>query len=384
MPKRLTFPHLSLPRVPMFRKRHPPVGSRPGTLMISEDSPPPRITLIDYTMDGLTEREIDRVEELRPYLASPSVTWIDVVGLGDERVLRELAALFDLHPLLIEDVVNVPQRPKSEPYDNLHLYVSRMLHMGDEITVRPEQLSIILGRHFLLTFQERAGDVLEPVRTRIRQGKGLLRQAGPDYLAYAILDTVIDSYYPLLEAVGDRLEELETEVIENPTDATIATIYRLKRDLLAIRRAIWPQRDAINSIVRDDHDLFTDQVRVYLRDSYDHCVQVMDVLESYREMAGGLLDVYLSSVNNRMNEVMKVLTVMASIFIPLTFIAGVYGMNFEFMPELHKRYAYPMVWAIMLTVAGGMVWLFVRKGWIRFGRAAGQRGGGVDKNGEAS
>jgi magnesium transporter len=354
-----------VPKTKFFEKRHPPVGARPGTLVVPEGAARPHITVFDYTIDGVVETEIEHVADVTPYLDRDSVTWVNVEGLGDEAMLREIATLFNLHPLLIEDVVNAPQRPKVEPYGDLLLLITRMVTIGDHdaASVEAEQVSIILGKRYVLTFQERQGNVFDPLRARIHRGLGAIRRSGTDYLAYAILDTVIDAYYPALEQIGEYLETLETEVVESPTNATVGRIYDLKRQLLTIRRAVWPQRDMINRMVHEE-EAFSEPVRVYLRDCYDHCVQAGDIIESYREMAGGLLDVYLSSVSNRTNEVMKVLTIMASIFIPLTFIAGVYGMNFEFMPELHHRLAYPILLTVMVVMAVAMVWYFQRRGWI--------------------
>lgn len=352
-----------------FEKRHPPVGARPGTLVIPVGAARPRISVFDYTLEEVAEVAIGQVGDLKPYLDRDSVTWVNVEGLGDETVLQEIAELFQLHPLLIEDVVNAPQRPKVEPYGDLLLLITRMIMVGndDGAQVDAEQVSIILGKRYVLTFQEKPGDVFDPLRARIHRGLGAIRRSGTDYLAYAILDTVIDAYYPALEQIGECVEELETEVVESPTKATIGRIYDLKRQLLTIRRAVWPQRDMLNRMIHEE-EAFSEPVRVYLRDCYDHCVQASDIIESYREMAGGLLDVYLSSVSNRMNEVMKVLTIMASIFIPLTFIAGVYGMNFEFMPELHHRLAYPILLTVMIVTAGAMIWYFQRRGWISTGK----------------
>jgi len=227
-----------------------------------------------------------------------------------------------------------------------------------------EQVSIVMAEGYVITFQEHYGDVLDPVRNRIRSGKGLIRGKGSDYLAYAIADTIIDGYYPVLEKVGDRLEAMESEVIENPSPEVLLNLNRMKNQLINLRRSIWPQREAINSLLRDDFDLISDDVRIYLRDTYDHCVQSSEVAEMFREMATGLMNTDLSAIANRTNEVMKVLTIMASIFIPLTFMAGIYGMNFEHMPELHYRYSYPLLWAAMSVTAVGMLIYFWRKGWI--------------------
>jgi len=348
----------------MFRKRHPPVGARPGTLVINDHAPKPVIRVFEYKPDSVKEHELSEVAQLRGLLHEDSVSWIDVQGLGDEDVLRSIAKVFDLHPLALEDVVNVPQRPKVEDYEKHLLFITRMVILDDAYTVEAEQVSVFIGPRFVLTFQERHGDVLDPVRARLRQGKGPIRRSGADYLAYAIIDTVVDGYYPILESLGEVLESMEDDIIERPRRSLLQKIHQIKRELLAIRRAIWPQREAINALIRDDNALISDTVRVYLRDVYDHCVQIIDVVETYRELAGGLMDIYLSSVSNRMNEVMKVLTIMASIFIPLTFMAGVYGMNFENMPELRVRWAYPILIAAMVAVAAVMVVYFRRKGWI--------------------
>ena len=358
----------------MFSKKHPPVGARPGTLVIDQAAKAPRIRVIDYTAETIDETEIADLDVLAEYRDRESVTWIDVQGLGDEEILRGIADIFSIHPLALEDVVNVPQRPKAETYDHQELYITRMAMLHDAHKLETEQIGICIGSNYVLTFQERHGDILDPVRQRVRRGKGPMRENGSDYLAYAIIDTIVDGYYPVIEAIGDYLEELEDEVVSTATKATLRKVYGVKRDLLALRRAIWPQREALGALVRDDNPFITDPVRVYLRDTQDHAVQIADVVETYREMAAGLMDVYMSSLSNRMNEVMKVLTMMASIFIPLSFLAGLYGMNFEHMPELHYRYSYPVLLAAMVTVAAGMVVFFFRRGWI----------GGRDDGGDES
>lgn len=347
-----------------FRKRHPPVGSRPGTLMIPEGALPPTIRIIDYGPDQVEEKEISELEELSLYAARDSVTWIDVQGLGDESVIRRIGEIFSLHALALEDAVNVPQRPKSESYERFQLFITRMTRYEPGSKVDVEQVSIFLGERFVLTLQERYGDIFDPVRSRIRAGLGPMRRSGPDYLVYALIDTVIDGYYPVLETMGEYLEELEGETLASAQPVHLRRIYDVKRELLELRRAIWPQREAINSLIRDEGPLVGETVRMYLRDCYDHAVQVIDVTETYRELTGTLMDLYLSAVSQRTNDVMKVLTVMASIFIPLTFLAGIYGMNFEHMPELSRPWAYPTLLGLMALVAGIMVTYFWRKGWI--------------------
>jgi magnesium transporter len=352
-----------------FKKKHTKVGARPGTLAIAKNAPPPKITSIHYNATEHRAVEVDSIEELTEAFNENEVSWVDVQGFGDRTIMRKLGTIFNLHPLLLEDVVNVPQRPKSEPYEDQLLLIVRMVRLDeDETTGKPivdmEQVSMVIGKDYVITFQERHGDILDPVRKRLISNKGIIRKRGPDYLAYAIADTIIDGYYPVLEIVGNHLESLETEVIDNPSPSVLGELNRLKNQLINLRRAIWPQREAINQLVRGNHALISEEVGVYLRDTYDHCIQTSEVAEMYREMVTGLMNTYLSSVANRTNEVMKVLTIMASIFIPLTFMAGIYGMNFEHMPELKYEYSYVILWVAMGTVATGMLIFFYRKGWI--------------------
>jgi magnesium transporter len=345
-------------------RKRPPPGARPGTLVVPEGALAPRIRLMRYDRETVEERDVSDPAALEPLIGAGRIAWVDVQGLGDERLLRRLGELFGLHALALEDVVHVGQRPKTEAYEGHQFYVSRMFRRLPSRAIDREQVSIFFGKHYVLTFQERYGDVLDPVRERLRQGKGPMRKSGPDYLAYAIIDAIIDGYYPVLEATGDTLEDLEHEVIAHATPTTLQRIHDVKRELLALRRGIWPQRDAINSLIRDDLPFVSKEVRIYLRDCYDHCVQLSDLVETYRELVSGLLGTYLSSIANRTNEVMKVLTIMASIFIPLTFLAGIFGMNFERMPELGIPWAYPALLGLMVVVALGMLVYFRRLGWI--------------------
>ena len=351
-----------------FRKRHPDVGARPGTLVIAEDAPSPRIRMISYDTNECHELEINSADELAVALDPGNVTWVDVQGFGDETLVQQIGEVFAIHPLALEDIVNMPQRPKTETYGEQVLVITRMVRVGNAEgaagSVDMEQVSLLLGENCVVTFQERYGDILDPVRARIRIATSRLRQNGPGYLTYAIIDTIIDGYYPVIEAIGDHLEHLEGVVIEKPSADVLRDLNRTKNMLVNLRRAVWPQREAVNSLIREENALITDEVRVFFRDTYDHCVQTAEVIEMYREMSTGLMNTYLSSIANRTNEVMKVLTIMASIFIPLTFLAGIYGMNFEHMPELHVSWAYPAVWIMMLATAGGMVGYFWRKGWI--------------------
>lgn len=349
----------------MFRRPRPPAGAAPGTLVIREGAPRPVVRMIQYSGDSLHEEQVHDLAGLADRVRPECVTWIDVQGLGDEQILRRIAGIFHMHPLALEDVVNVPQRPKVDAYDHNLLIITRMAMLADGQNLDMDQVSIVLGPHFVVTFQERPGDVLDPVRNRIRQDVGVIRRSGPDFLAYAILDATIDGYFPVLEAVGERLEDVEQAMIAGPRVETLHAVHDLKHDLLAVRRGIWPLRDAINALIRDENPLVSQPTRVHLRDCYDHCVQIIDVVETYRELASGLMDLYLSSIANRQNDIMRVLTVIATIFMPLTFLAGVYGMNFQYMPELHKPWAYPVLLACMAALALAMLAYFWRKGWLR-------------------
>ncbi|WP_367185814.1 magnesium/cobalt transporter CorA [Thermoleptolyngbya sp. C42_A2020_037] len=347
-------------------------GALPGTLTIEDDAPPPVITLIDYCEDSATRIPINEPEEAIPYLDADSVSWVDVKGLGSEDVLKRLGNIFNLHPLVLEDIVNVPQRPKVEEYGDQLLLITRMVTLKDSGRgFFTEQVSFILGKNYLLTVQEEPEyDSFGPVRERIRLGKGTIRSRGADYLAYCLLDSIVDGFFPVLETYGEELEELEDEVVAKPVRTTLEKIHTIKRELLNLRRSIWPMRDAISALIRDGEDLLQDEARMYLRDCYDHAVQVLDMVETYREVASSLMDVYVSSVGNRMNELMKQLTLISSIFIPLTFIAGVYGMNFNpdaspwNMPELNWYWGYPLCWAVMLLTSAGLLFYFWKRGWF--------------------
>lgn len=348
-------------------------GELPGTLELEPDALPPDIILIDYDETQATRVKLLSPEACIPYLQTASVSWFDVLGLGNQDTWRSMAEVFGLHPIALEDVVNVPQRPKMVDYENHVLIIAWMMRLEDDQdrSLCKEQVSFILAKHYLLTVQEEPEyDCFEPVRERIHYNKGTIRKHGVDYLAYALLDAIIDGYFPILEEYGEQIENLEDEVVFNPTPQTLRKIYQIRRDLLTLRRAIWSQRDAINILIRDGSYLISPEVRVYLRDCYDHTIQVRDMVETYRELSSGLMDIYLSSVGNKMNEIMKFLTVISTIFIPLTFVAGVYGMNFNpesspwNMPELNWYWAYPLFWVMMFIIASSLVYFFWRRGWF--------------------
>lgn len=361
-------PHPPRHRRGRRRGRRPPPGSPPGTLVPSVEAAPPSIQMIAYGPEQLIEASLDATGGLGHPTEGAEVTWIDVRGLGDVDALRALGERFGVHPLALADIVHVHQRPKVEAYEAHLFIVLRMPHLNEHLW--SEQLSLIVGRDFVLTFQERPGDCFDAVRDRLRRGKGRIRTDGADYLAYTLIDALIDSFFPVLEHYGERIDQLERDVLGAPDVGHINRIHNTKRDLLELRRALWPLREVVGALMREDMFFITPGTRLYFRDCADHVYQLMDMVEIDREVASGLIDLHLSSVSMRMNEIMKVLTVIATIFIPLGFIAGVYGMNFDpdaspfNMPELDWYLGYPFALGIMLLVALGLVFYFWRKGWI--------------------
>ncbi len=351
--------------------RHAP-GTAPGTLVTSESALPCVIRAIAYNETDLVEVNIEDPDQLKPLMEQWKMIWINVDGLGTKSIIEKLGAIFGLHPLALEDVLNPYQRPKVEEYGDTVFMVMRMTHFANKHLVL-EQISLFMGRHYVLTFQGKPGDCLDPVRERLRKGAGRpMRQGGSDYLTYALVDAVVDGYFPVLEHYGEWIDRLEDEVIFEPTQQTIERIHHVKRKMSRLRHAVWPMREMIAAF--SSHIPHVEpQTRLYLRDCYDHVIQVLDLLETDRERASGLLDIYLSSISNRMNEVMKVLTIISTIFMPLSFIVGLYGMNFDTsspfnMPELKWRYGYPMALGLMAAVTAGFVWFFKRKGWVWQGK----------------
>ncbi|MFC1764671.1 magnesium/cobalt transporter CorA [Planctomycetota bacterium] len=324
-----------------------------------------RITVLDYDETNFEERHLDNIADAFVYKSTPTVSWINIDGLHNESVIEKIGKHYDLHPLIQEDIVSTAQRPKLEDFDTYLYVVLRMLHYDDaKDAARSEQVSLILGQNFVISFQESIGDVFDPIRDRIRNAKGRIRKMGADYLVYALLDAIVDNYFVILEHIGEQVETLEEELVTDPTQATLGQIYQLKREMIYLRKGVWPLREMIGNLERSESSLFVATTTPYLRDVYDHTIQVIDTVESYRDMVSGMLDTHLSSLSNRMNNVMKVLTIIATIFIPLTFVAGIYGMNFENMPELKWKYGYAGVWAIMLTILIGMLVYFKRKKWL--------------------
>jgi len=332
-------------------------------MAIARDAPRPRIEWIRYSPAAVEERVVTDVADLTPALADDAIDWIHVAGFGDEEQLRGLARIFGIHPLALADIVNVPQRGKVDSYGAQQLIVLRMARLVDH-EVELQQLSMVLAGSCVVTFEEHAGDVFDPVRERLRAEGSHLRSAGADFLAYALVDAVVDGYFPVMDSLSDVLDELEEAAIGAPVPHTLARIHAVRRLLVHLSRIQRQQRDALLMLSRLENGAFGEEVRPYLRDVQDHAIHVLDTLETLREMSIGVMDVYLSSVGNRTNEVMKTLTVMASLFIPMTFVAGVYGMNFDNMPELHWRWGYPGVWGVMLAMAAGLMGWFARRGWL--------------------
>lgn len=356
----------------MIRIKYHAPGTPPATLERPDGdaSRPSEITLIQYDQETIFEGRFDTFEELMARFDPEKVNWINIDGLGSMDVLRKLSDRFSMHPLALEDVLNTTQRPKVERYEEHYFIISEMIYREEERRIAVEQLSLFLGENYVITLQEECGhDVFDTVRARLRSGRGYARKMKADYLAYALLDATVDQFFPILEAVGDGIEAIEEELLSKPARETLKRLYEGKRLLLQLRRAAWPHREIFNTLMRDDSGLVSADTQVFLRDCYDHITQIIDILESFRDLAAGLMDVYLSSLGFRTNEIMRVLTVISSIFIPLTFIAGVYGMNFntEFpfnMPELNLPYGYLLCLGVMGSIAGGMILYFKRRHWL--------------------
>lgn len=362
------------------KSRHAPPGTAPGSLYVPEGALKPRVTIMTYNASGFEEKTVSGVKAIKEQLdMHPDKNhWIDIRGFGDKEFFEQVADCFGIHRLQMEDVFNVYQRAKAEEYQGHMFLISRCLKEENDVFIN-DQLSLFLGKNFVISIQDKYEDLLNPLRERIRQGKGFVRKYGADYLLYAIMDVVLDNFFPVIEAVSDRLDELQEALIDNPTRDLLNRVMQTKRDLIMLRRAIWSERDKVNDILRSNFSLIAESTKIYFRDSYDHCVHVIDLVESYKEVTASLMDVYMSSVSNKMNQVMKVLTIISTIFIPLTFIVGLYGMNFSYknpvtgeylplnMPELYSPYGYVMVLGVMFLVVIGLIYFFIKKGWLTKG-----------------
>ncbi|UCE13764.1 MAG: magnesium/cobalt transporter CorA [Candidatus Heimdallarchaeota archaeon] len=354
-------------RPTIVKKRKKKIGLPPGTPIFVgrkkiEDV---KITILDYDEKDCEEKEVKTVEDCLPFKARPTITWVNIDGLHETSILEKFGKHFNLHHLLLEDILNTDQRPKIDDYEN-HLYVVlKMLNYDEERkSVVIEQVSLILGKNYVLTFQERHEDVFDPIRERIKGKKGKIRSCGADYLFYALIDVIVDNYFLILERLSERMEFLEEEVVTAPGTETLQIIHSLKTNIIFIRKAVWPLRELISRLERGGSALIQNETQKYLRDVYDHTIQVIDTVETLRDIVSGLLDIYLSSISNKMNEVMKVLTIIATIVIPMTVISGIYGMNFQLMPELEWPIGYPIALFLMLLVAITMIGYFRKKGWL--------------------
>lgn len=348
------------------------VGMPPGSLIhVGDfDIEDTRISVVDYSQGDLEEPVIETVEDLLKFREKDSITWVCLEGLRNVEVTEEIGKYFEIHPLVLEDILNTHQRPKFEEYDDYLYIVLKGLTVADEsvnpedFEVHYEQISIVVLKDFVFTFKEQKDELFLPLIQRIRNSSGRIRNLGTDYLTYGILDTIVDQNFVLLDTMDERIDAIEEELLDDPDSGTLAAIQRLKRELINIRRATSPQRELVAAILRSDHMLLSEKVGIYFRDVYDHVLRINESVDSYRDMLAGLLDIYVSSISNKMNEVMKILTVFASIFIPLTFIAGIYGMNFEYMPELKWKWAYPTLWLFFVTIPAVLLIYFKKKKWL--------------------
>jgi len=325
----------------------------------------PEITIIDYDEHSFQEKKVKTIEECFPFKETPSITWINIDGINDKELIEKIASHFNFHPLLIEEIQDIERRPKIEDFED-YVFLLLKVFQYDEILneINSEQISIIFGKNYVISFQENPGDPFNPIREKIRTSKGRIRKMGTDYLVYSLLDIIIDNYFFVLEKVGEKIELLEEELVSNPKPKTLHLIHNLKQQMIALRKSVWPSREIIDLLQRGELKLIQRTTKIYLRDLYEHTIQVIDAIETYRDILSGMIDIYLSSISNKLNEIMKVLTIIATIFIPLTFVAGVYGMNFKFMPELYLPLAYPIVLTAMLLIAAGMLYYFKKKKWI--------------------
>lgn len=355
----------------MIRINYKPAGTPPATLLpVQGESSKASMSLIQYDAETILETEFDTIEELLEKLDPAKVNWINIGGLGDVALLKKLGAHFQIHPLALEDVLNTSQRPKIEHFTDHYFIVSEMIYFSQQTQLTFEQVSIFLGDFFIITLQEESEhDVFDRVRERLHAGRGYARNMKADYLAYALLDAMVDQIFPVLEAVGDSIEAVEEELLEKPMRSSLKKLYHAKRLLLQLRRAAWPQREIFNALTRDDTGLIGHGTQIFFRDCYDHITQIIDIIESYRDLTAGLMDLYLSSLGFRTNEIMRILTIVSVLFMPLTFLAGVYGMNFDTrfrwnMPELHWPWGYLFFWAVSLAIVISMILFFKRKKWL--------------------
>jgi len=351
----------------LFSRIHRKIAQPPGTVEFVgvQKVDQVTVTVMSYDKDRIEEKDIENIEECFVYRDMKQASWINVNGLHDTELIKKLGDHFGIHPLVLEDIVHTNQRAKVEDYEDNIYVVARLLHRGEVDTeVKAEQVSFVIGPNYVLTFQERPGDVFEPVRHRLRGAKGRIRSFGPDYLAYRLIDAIVDDYFLTLERISKVIEDAEAELMQAPTPKILEHIHHVKNETIFLRNAVGPLREVVANLERGDSKLIKKNTAAYFRDVHDHTIQTIDAVNSFRDMLSGLQDLYLSSVSNRMNEVMKVLTIIATIFVPLTFVAGIYGMNFTHMPELGWRWSYPIFWIVIAVVSIGMLLFFRRKRWL--------------------
>ncbi len=350
-----------------FKKRASKIGLPPGTLVHvgEKKTEQTRIEIIDYDDKQLRQKEAQTIEECFPFRDEPTVTWINIDGLHEVDLIEKLGVHFNIHSLVLEDILHTGQRPKAEDFGKYLYVVLRSLSYSEkQDEILEEQISMLIGSNYVISFQEQAGDEFNPVRERIKSGRFQMNKRKADFVAYSLIDAVVDNYFLILEKMGEKIESLEDELLDHPTPATLQTIHRLKRKLITLRKSAWPLREVIGGLERGESSLFQKSTTIYLKDVYDHSIRVIDTIETYRDMVSGMLDMYLSNLSNKLNEVMKVLTIISTIFIPLTFLAGIYGMNFDFMPELRWRWGYFAIWGIMIMIGVGMIFYFRKKKWL--------------------
>ena len=349
-----------------MKKRSKKAGLGPGALIHigSTYADQSRITIARYDETSLTEKEIRSVSELQKEKDLPGIFWVNIDGLQDVKLLEEIGMLFGLHPLILEDILNTDQRPKAEDFTDYMFIVLKNIYQHTDQNLHAEQVSVILGKNFVLSFREKESDLFDPIRERLRAAKGRIRKAGADYLAHHLMDAIVDQYFIVLESVDEKIELLGDDLIRQTTPGKLQTIHHLKRELIFLRKSLWPLREAIGLLQRSDSSLIAGADLIYFKDISDHIIAVIDTVDTFRDMLGGMLDIYLSAASMKMNQVMKVLTIIATIFMPLTFLAGIYGMNFDYMPGLHWHWGFYVFWGVMLTIVLAMLILFRRRKWI--------------------
>jgi magnesium transporter len=351
----------------VIKKRSQKAGLPPGTLVHvgEEKAEAVRITVIDYDEQSFQEKQATNIEECFEFKTTPTITWVNIDGIHNIEIIEKIGRHYELHPLLLEDIVTTWQRPKFEDFEKYLFIVLRMLSYNEQKqAIESEQMSLVLGSNFVISFQETIGDIFDQIRDRIRTGKGRHRKMGADYLSYSLIDATVDNYFAILERLGEKLELMQEQLVSDPTPKLFERIHHLKKELVLLRRSVWPLRELISGLQRSETELISEPTRVYLRDVYDHAVQVIDTVEGFRDMVSGTLEIYLSSMNTRLNAIMKVLTVIATIFMPLSFIASLYGMNFKYMPEIQWRWGYPIVLVGMLVITVVMLLYFRKKRWL--------------------